>query len=82
LEQLLIEDAEPERVINEMLCPPLRATRYDEGFGTLYTAVYRPKTGVVEYRWPGATWRQSFERFREERFAASLTEKRAQSPPR
>jgi hypothetical protein len=25
-----------------MLRPPLRGTDYDGGFGTLYTAVYRP----------------------------------------
>lgn len=33
--------------------------------GTLYTAVYRPRQGSAEYRWPGQSWEHSFERFRE-----------------
>ena len=33
--------------------PPLYSTEYSRGFGTLYTAVYRPADGVVTYHWPG-----------------------------
>lgn len=44
---------------------PLYSTAYSNGFGTLYTAVYRPQRGEVEYRWPNGTWRQSFDRFEE-----------------
>lgn len=47
------------------LQPPLYVTAYGRGFGTLYTAVYRPARGEVEYRWPGMSWRQSFEHFSE-----------------
>jgi predicted choloylglycine hydrolase len=65
LEGLLDEDAAD--VIDGMLQAPLRSTSYDAGFGTLYTAVYRPAAGTVEYRWPGATWCQSFAAFSEER---------------
>ena len=54
--------------------PPLYATAYGRGFGTLYTAVYRPARGEAEYRWPGVSWRQSFAHFdesaREVRFVA------------
>jgi predicted choloylglycine hydrolase len=39
--------------------PPLYSADYDDGFGTLYTAVYRPAAGAVEYRWPELRWRQS-----------------------
>lgn len=53
-------------VTRAMLLPPMRSTDYEGGFGTLYTAVYRPDAGEVEYRWPGATWRHSFAAFREE----------------
>jgi predicted choloylglycine hydrolase len=53
-------------VIDGMLQAPMRTTSHDAGFGTLYTAVYRPAAGAVEYRWPGVTWRQSFTDFREE----------------
>jgi len=65
LEGLLDED--DADVIDGMLRDPLRSTRYDAGFGTLYTAVYRPAGGTVEYHWPGDTWSQSFATFREGR---------------
>jgi predicted choloylglycine hydrolase len=54
--------------------PPLYTTSLSRGFGTLYTAVYRPRGGRVEFRWPGVTWRQSFADFREEPVEAVLTE--------
>lgn len=59
-------------VIEGMLEPPLRSTDYEAGFGTLYTAIYRPGAGTVEYRWPGATWRHSFETFHEETLTVGL----------
>ncbi len=52
-----------EDLIAAFLSPPLHTTAYADGFGTLYTAVHRPAEGAVEYRWPGATWRQSFAAF-------------------
>lgn len=45
------------------LAPPLYSTSYALGFGTLYTAVYRPAELMVDYRWPGSTWRHSVEAF-------------------
>jgi hypothetical protein len=54
-----------EDVVAAMLSFPLRSAAFDEGFATLYTAVYRPGEGSVEYRWPGSSWRQSFAEFRE-----------------
>ena len=45
--------------------PPLYATEYESGFGTLYTAVYYVASGRAEFRWPNAAWAQSFETFRE-----------------
>jgi predicted choloylglycine hydrolase len=61
----LLEDpaVDRERLVEAFVRGPLRFTRYGEGLGTLYTAVYRPAVGVVEYRWPGARWRQSFDDF-------------------
>jgi predicted choloylglycine hydrolase len=52
-----------ERFVESFLEPPLRSTSYSQGFGTLYTAAYFPAEGRVEYRWPGAVWHQSFDRF-------------------
>jgi predicted choloylglycine hydrolase len=53
------------RFVRRFLEPPLHSARFDRGWGTLYTAVYRPALGAAEYRWPGATLHQSFERFRD-----------------
>jgi predicted choloylglycine hydrolase len=36
--------------------PPLYATEFERGFGTLYTAVYRPGGRSVIYRWPHESW--------------------------
>lgn len=45
------------------LHPPLRSTDYARGFGTLYTAVYRPAMGRLDLRWPGHCWSQSLDDF-------------------
>ena len=46
--------------------PPLRALAYHAGFGTLYTAAYRPARGSAGYHWPGSSsWQQSFDDFQE-----------------
>lgn len=54
-----------EKFIGAFLRPPLYSTAFAQGFGTLYTAVYRPRLGQMESRWPDATWHQSFEHFQE-----------------
>jgi predicted choloylglycine hydrolase len=46
-------------LIARFLSLPLYSTTYELGFGTLYTAVYRPAELTVEYHWPGSTWRHS-----------------------
>jgi predicted choloylglycine hydrolase len=48
---------------DRFLAPPLYSTGYALGFGTLYTAVYRPVDLAVEYRWPGSSWRHSIPGF-------------------
>ncbi|WP_102110226.1 C45 family autoproteolytic acyltransferase/hydolase [Oceaniglobus roseus] len=55
-----------DRFIAAFLKPPLYSTAFDAGFGTLYTAVYRPRLGQMELRWPGAVWPFGFDDFREE----------------
>jgi predicted choloylglycine hydrolase len=47
---------------------------YERGFGTLYTAVYRAAEGAVDYRWPGFSWTQSFDRFEESTHEEVLAE--------
>jgi predicted choloylglycine hydrolase len=51
--------------LDAFLEPPLRSDAYADGFGTLYTAVHRLADRSVEYRWPGARWRQSLDAFEE-----------------
>jgi len=64
----------PDRLAASFMEPPLYSTAYSRGFGTLYTADYRPAEGVVTYHWPGATWTQSFAAFRDCTFTASFRE--------
>jgi len=40
---------------------PLYATRFHQGFGTLYTAEYRPAEGLGRYHWPDLTWEHSLD---------------------
>ncbi len=51
------------KLAGAFLKSPLYSTSYETGFGTLYTALYWPASGRAEYRWPGATWKQSFDHF-------------------
>jgi predicted choloylglycine hydrolase len=44
---------------------PLYTTAYDRGFGTVYTAAYRPASGEASYIWPDGRWRQSLAHFQE-----------------
>lgn len=53
----------PDPLIRSFLQSPLYSTELARGFGTLYTAVYRPGPAEVEYLWPEATWPQSFAAF-------------------
>lgn len=47
----------------DFLKPPLYTTEYSRGFGTLYTAAYRPTENAVSYRWPQMSWEQSLGAF-------------------
>ncbi len=61
LRRMLAGQPHPDRVAAEFLRPPLRSIDYANGFGTLYTADYRPDSGEVHYRWPGTTWSLNFD---------------------
>ena len=58
---LLDSDPDVTGLTSAFLRPPLRSTEYGRAFGTLYTAVYRPKSGVVDYLWPHDSWRRTFD---------------------
>ncbi|WP_395728299.1 C45 family autoproteolytic acyltransferase/hydolase [Nakamurella sp.] len=48
-------------VVDAFLRPPLYNTEFERGFGTLYTAAYRPAAGTVDYAWPGSRWQLGFD---------------------
>jgi predicted choloylglycine hydrolase len=58
--QLVQSAPNAQRATAAFLRRPLHNTAYSRGFGTLYTAVYHPDDGVVEYHWASTSWRRSF----------------------
>ena len=50
-----------------LLREPLYQTAWLRGYGTLYSAVYRPRSGGIELLWPGQRWAQSLDTFSEGR---------------
>ncbi|MEO1190597.1 MAG: C45 family peptidase [Pseudomonadota bacterium] len=63
LQRLTLHREPPERFIAAFLKPPLYSTAFDAGFGTLYTAVYRPRELGFELLWPQARWDLSLNSF-------------------
>lgn len=63
LQRLTLHIEPAEKFIGAFLKPPLYSTAFAQGFGTLYTAVYRPRSGQMELRWPRATWPLSLHDF-------------------
>lgn len=54
------------KIADSFLKKPLYNKRFKEGFGTLFTAVYRPAEGIVEMRWPKVKVSQTFDDFQEQ----------------
>ena len=52
-----------EQLVTRFLQPPLHSGAYELGFGTLYTAIYRPADLAIEYRWPGSSWKHTIGSF-------------------
>ncbi len=61
VEELLAGGTDVAGAVAAFLDSPLYATRFHEGFGTLYTAEYRPVEGVARYYWPDRTWEHSLD---------------------
>ena len=74
----LLDDPElaREQFVAAFLEPPLHNTSYAQGYGTIYTAAYYPTEGRAEYRWPGFTLEQSFDRFEESSHVQTFVEER------
>jgi predicted choloylglycine hydrolase len=65
LHRLTLHRDPQETFINAFLKPPLYSTAFSVGFGTLYTAVYRPRKREMEIRWPGTVWSLPMKTFQE-----------------
>ncbi|WP_299564758.1 C45 family peptidase [uncultured Sulfitobacter sp.] len=65
LQRLRLHRDPEEKFIGAFLKPPLYSTAFQHGFGTLYTAVYRPRKKEMELRWPGTVWPFSLTDFEE-----------------
>lgn len=52
-----------DRFVQRFLEPPLHLDRFQRGWGTLYTAVYEPRTTSVALHWAGATLREAIGQF-------------------
>lgn len=62
--------------LSAMLRPPLYLARFDDDFGTLYTAYYQLKQRRVTYHWPGESWEQSFDRYTTRSRSITLVDRR------
>jgi predicted choloylglycine hydrolase len=54
-----------EEMLGHFMQPPVYQTSYGRGYGTLYTALYRPENSSVELVWPSGRWPQSCAIFHE-----------------
>lgn len=54
-----------ESLVQRFLRAPLYSARFRQGWGTLYTVLYRTDELTADFRWPGGALVQSFEDFRE-----------------
>lgn len=64
-----------EKVAEAFLKSPLFNRQYKDGFGTIYTSVYRPAKGYMQLRWQDEELRQSFADFTEGENLISYSEK-------
>jgi predicted choloylglycine hydrolase len=67
LEMLLSNKIAPDALGDVFLKEPLFQRNYSAGSGTLFTALYDPKACSLELRWPGHSWSQRLDAFREGR---------------
>ena len=71
LQRLTLHPETQDRFVSAFLKPPLYSLAFDRGFGTLYTAAYRPIAKQVELRWPDAKWLKSFSEFKDDAVVVS-----------
>ncbi len=72
LQRLTLHVEPKDRFVAAFLRPPLYSTLFRQGFGTLYTAVYRSRLGRMSLRWPGAVCRFGLEPFEPEAWTVTF----------
>ncbi len=65
LQRLSLHREPQEKFIAAFLKPPLYSTAFAAGFGTLYTAVYRPRQSSMNLLWPRDSWQFTLDAFHE-----------------
>ena len=55
-----------DELAKAFLYSPLYNTKFEEGFGTLYTSVYQPENLLMKVLWPNVAIERSFDNFAEE----------------
>ena len=71
LQRLTLHPETQEKFVAAFLKPPLYSLAFARGFGTLYTAAYRPAEGRLDLVWPDLTWSKSFDGFTEDAMTVS-----------
>ncbi len=71
LQRLTLHPETQEKFVSAFLKPPLYSIAFDSGFGTLYTAAYRPREGRLSVHWPDRIWEKSFDTFDEDHVRVS-----------
>lgn len=61
-----------EALEDRFLQPPLHSRNFHRGWGTLYTASYRPRERSIRLRWPGLEWRRTIDAFEESRLDVAI----------
>ncbi|MGD9620080.1 MAG: C45 family autoproteolytic acyltransferase/hydrolase [Mycolicibacterium sp.] len=61
LEEVRAGEPTSRKLVAAMLAPPMRNDQFELGFGTLYTAEYRPAAGVATWHWPETYWSRGFD---------------------
>jgi predicted choloylglycine hydrolase len=59
--ELLDKPTDSTALADAFLRPPLYNQAYAQGFGTLFTAAYRPRSQDLTYSWPGASFTRTFD---------------------
>lgn len=72
LQRLTLHPETQEKFIRAFLKPPLYSTAFTSGFGTLYTAAYRPRRKSLDLHWPGGVWTKDFGDFTEDAIHVAL----------